>query len=95
MSNATNTGLESAVEQFVENHDSVEDIFRGPAHNTVLGVAQYWLEWGTVGLFVLFSLFYVLQKLGGTCRWEVLYVSSIGGFVNLVTVLFEDYEPMT
>lgn len=48
-----------------------------------------------VGLFALFTLFYSFQKLTGTCRWEVLYVASIAGFINLVAVLFSDYEPMT
>ena len=89
MSNATSAG--AALDKFVSNHDSVEDIFSGPSHNTVPGVAQYWLQWGMVGIFVMFTLFYLFNK----SRWEVLYVASVGGFVNLVAVLFEDYEPMT
>ena len=92
---AASNSTDTALEKFVDNHDSVEDIFSGPPHNTILGIVKYWLQWGMVGLFALFSLFYLLQKMNGTCRWEVLYVASIAGFINLVTVLFSDYEPMT
>jgi hypothetical protein len=47
--NDTSTRLE----QFVDNHDSVEDIFSGPEHDTVLGAVKYWLQWGVVGKEVL------------------------------------------
>lgn len=94
MSNSTDSVVAKA-NKFVDNHNSVEDIFEGPEHDTILGKANYWLQWGLVGLFALFTLFYAIQKFNGTCRWEVLYVSAMAGFVNFVTILFSDYEPMT
>lgn len=85
-----------SLEKFVKHHDSVDDIFEGPPHDTILGVVNYWLAWGVVGLFLLFTLFYGFQKVFiGTCRWEVLYVAGVGCFVNLITVMFESHEPMT
>mmetsp|Transcript_28700 Transcript_28700/g.70748 ORF Transcript_28700/g.70748 Transcript_28700/m.70748 type:complete len:420 (-) Transcript_28700:434-1693(-) len=41
------------------------------------------------------SVFYAYQKKKKRCRWEPLYIAAVGGFVNTLTLIAGEMEPLS